>query len=143
MSFENVKEILCVLIADDSEEDSFFLERALRQSHRVHVIASVRHADETIAYLAGQGAYADRQLWPFPHVLLMDFKATHKGGEVLEWLKNHPETNLKVVQFSGSSVENEINRVKSLGPNALVANMPEHAQLIALVAQLEKFLLNH
>ena len=57
--------------ADDSEEDSFFMERALRQSVRFELVGSVRNGEEAIAYLSGQGQYADRELWPLPQLLLM------------------------------------------------------------------------
>jgi CheY-like chemotaxis protein len=131
-----------VLIADDSEEDSFFMERALRQSTRFHVISSVRNGEEAVAYLSGQGAYADRQLWPFPDVLLMDLKMPRLDGfEVLEWLQKNPRPDLKVVVLSGSSIQKDIEKVKALGADAFFAKTLEHAQLIELVAQLEKFLL--
>jgi CheY-like chemotaxis protein len=143
VSRENLKEKYSVLIVDDSEENSFFMERALRQSIRLRVIGSVRNAEETIAYLSGQGIYADRQLWPFPNVMLLDLKTPgHNSANVPEWLRGHPQPDLKIVVPSGSRIQIEIEKVKALGADAFSANTPQHAKLIELVASLEKFFLS-
>jgi hypothetical protein len=58
-----------VLIADDSEEDSFFLERALRHSTRFELVGSVRNGAEVIAYFSaakrpGSAGVAERAKVP-------------------------------------------------------------------------------
>ncbi|MDB6125767.1 MAG: putative response regulator, CheY [Pedosphaera sp.] len=131
-----------ILIADDSEEDSFFIERALRESTRFQVIGSVRNGEEAIAYLAGQGPYADRQLWPFPHLFLVDLKMPQVDGfKVLEWLRKQNFPSLKVAVLSGSSILADIQKVQSLGVNAFYTKSIEHARLMELVRNLEAFLL--
>jgi CheY-like chemotaxis protein len=132
-----------VLIADDSEEDSFFIERALRRATRFQVIASVRNGEEAIAYLAGGGQYADRQLWPFPDVILMDLKMPLLGGiEVLEWLQRQTFPALKVVVLSGSSVAVDIRELRGLGADAFYTKTAEHDRLMELVGNLEELLLS-
>jgi CheY-like chemotaxis protein len=131
-----------VLITDDSEEDSFFMERALREATRFQVVGSVRDGAEAIAYLSGQGAYADRQLWPFPDVLLMDLKMPRLSGfDVLEWLQEQNFPGLKVVILSGSSVAVDVQRVRSLGADAFYEKNEGHAQLIKLIKGLEDLLM--
>ncbi|MDB6112557.1 MAG: putative response regulator, CheY [Pedosphaera sp.] len=132
-----------VLIADDSEEDSFFIEKALRQSVIFEVVGSVRDGEEAIAYLSGQEQYADRQLWPFPELLLMDLKMPRLNGfEVLEWLRKQSFSGLKVVVLSGSSMAEDIQKVQSLGAVAFYTKSAQHAKLVELVRSLEGFLLN-
>lgn len=131
-----------VLIADDSEEDSFFMERALRESTRFQVIASVRNGEEAVAYLAGSGPYQDRQLWPFPDVILVDLKMPRLDGfQVLEWLQKQDFPSLKVVVLSGASIAEDVQRVRSLGADAFYAKSLQHAKLIELVRNLESFML--
>ena len=130
-----------VLIAVDSEEESFFLERALRLSARFHVIGSVRNGEETIAYLSGDGAYADRQLWPFPNVLLMDFNDAAAVNSVAEWRRGQTNLDLKEVDLSRSAIKEDIQRIKALGAEAFSQNTAEHAQLLQLVSRLEELLL--
>jgi CheY-like chemotaxis protein len=131
-----------VLLADDSEEDSFFMERALRQARRFAVVGSVRNGEEAIAYLSGQGLYADRQLWPFPDVLLMDMKMPRVNGfKVLEWLQQQSFPGLKVVILSGSSVAMDVQRVKTMGADAFYAKTAQHAELLKLIEGLEELLM--
>jgi CheY-like chemotaxis protein len=132
-----------VLIADDSEEDSFFLERALRHSTRFELVGSVRNGEEVIAYFSGDGQYADRQLWPLPDLLLMDLKMPLRSGlEVLEWLKGQSFANLKVVVLTGSSVAQDMEKVRSLGADAFYTKSAQHAKLIEMVKGLEEFVVS-
>ena len=138
---EKINDKSLVLIANDSEEDSFFLERALRQSARFHVVGSVRNSGETIAYLCEKGPYADRQLWPFPSVLLMDFHSAADRHEVMAWLKQQPGLHLKGTDLSGSPLKQDTRKVKELGAEAFSPNTSQHAELLRLVACLEELLL--
>lgn len=129
-----------VLIADDSEEDSFFLERALRHSKRFELVGSVRNGEEVIAYFLGEGQYADRQLWPVPDLLMIDLKMPRRSGlEVLEWLQGQNFPNLKVVVLTGSSVAQDIEKVRSLGAGAFYTKSLQHGKLIEMVKKLEEF----
>ena len=130
-----------VLIVIDSEEESFFLERALRLSARFHVIGSVRNGGEAIAYLSGEGAYADRQLWPFPNVLLMDFNDAAGASRVTEWRRGQANSELKGVDLSGTAIKEDIQRITALGAEVFSQNTAEHAQLLQLVSRLEELLL--
>lgn len=119
------------------------MERALRQSKRFHVIGSVRNAEEAVAYLSGEGGYGDRQLWPFPDLLLMDLKApSQAGGEVAKWLLEHPRPALKVVHLPSAGMGMEIQTVKALGTEAFQQHTLQNAKLLQLVERLENFLLS-
>ncbi|WP_050785932.1 response regulator [Pedosphaera parvula] len=142
MSLKVIKKY-SVLIADDSEEDSFFMERALRESTRFQVVGSVRDGEEAVAYLGGTGTYSDRQLWPFPDLVLIDLKMPRLDGfQVLEWLQKQNFSSLKAVVLSGASIAGDIQRVRSLGADAFYAKTLQHARLIELVKNLEAFLLD-
>ncbi len=131
-----------VLIADDSEDDSFFFERALRQSRRFTVVGSVRNGEEIIAYLTGQGQYADRQLWPMPDVLMMDLIMPRLSGTaVLEWLHTHQIPGMKTVIISGSALAQDIQRVKELGAAAFYSKSAQHEKLLEMVRNLEEFVM--
>jgi CheY-like chemotaxis protein len=131
-----------VLIADDSEDDSFFLERVLRESSRFQVVGSVRNGNEAIAYLSGEGQYADRQLWPFPDLLLLDLKMPLMDGfKVLEWRQGRTLPEMKIVILSGSSIAADIRRIQQLGADAFYVKTTEYEQMIEMVRNLEKVLL--
>ena len=54
------KKTYSVLMADDSEDDRFFLRRAMDDCERFTPVAEVQDGAEAIAYLKGEGEFADR-----------------------------------------------------------------------------------
>src|SRR5579863_6350591 len=94
-----------VLIADDSEVERFLLKRALQNgAPRLEVISELETGDEVIAYLAGDGPFADRAQHPLPQLVFLDLRMPRKGGlEVLEWLRNRPKGDFKVAVLADSS----------------------------------------
>jgi CheY-like chemotaxis protein len=131
-----------VLIADDSEDDRFFIERALRYSTRLQLVGAVADGAEAIKYLDGQGVYGDRQLWPFPDLFLLDLKMPLKTGfEVLEWLQKQDFPQFKVVVLSNSALEPDIARVRTLGVEAFHTKSEKFTELLDVVKSLENYLL--
>src|SRR5258708_5161601 len=61
-----------ILVADDSEEDRFFLGVALRGRPRFFIVAEVENGDQVVSYLSGNGEYGDRKKHLFPDVLFLD-----------------------------------------------------------------------
>ena len=58
-----------ILLADDSENDAFLLQRALGECDIVNPIQWVKDGTQAIAYLTGEGRYADRLTFPFPELI--------------------------------------------------------------------------
>lgn len=80
-----------VLIADDSETDIFFLLRAFSASNVKNPVYAVRSGAEAIQYLDGSGGYANRALFPFPKIVLLDLKMPSPDGyDVLRWKSGQP-----------------------------------------------------
>jgi CheY-like chemotaxis protein len=131
-----------VLVADDSEDDRFFIERALRYSTRLQLVGAVPDGAEAIKYLDGQGVYGDRQLWPFPNLFLLDLKMPLKTGfEVLEWLQKQDFPQFKVVVLSNSALEQDITRVRNLGVEAFHTKSEKFTELLEVIKSLENYLL--
>jgi CheY-like chemotaxis protein len=131
-----------VLIADDSTENRFFIERALCYSSRLQVVGSVRNGTEVIQYLTGQDRFSDRKLWPIPDLLLLDITTPRTGGfEVLEWLQARKIPGLRVVVLSRSCLEKDIADARRTGINAFFTDNEDFGRLFELVRSLENFLL--
>ena len=106
-----------ILVADDDQNDVFFLRRAFQKSGVNNAVIHVSDGQEAIDYLLGEANYRDRARYPVPALLLLDLKMPKVDGfDVLTWLKTRPEfEGLPVVVLSSSSREDDIQRARTLG----------------------------
>ena len=56
------------LVAEDDENDVFFLQRAFKQAKVENPLNVVRDGQEAIEYLSGEGKFSDRNLYPLPNL---------------------------------------------------------------------------
>lgn len=109
---------LNVLGVDDSNDDLFFLERALSKRADLRLVATAADGEEAIAYLRGEGKFSDRTRWPAPDLMLLDLKMPERDGfAVLEWLRANPQTKLRVFVFTSSLSAADRSRALELGAN--------------------------
>src|SRR6478736_273112 len=127
-----------VLVADDSSEDRFFIERGLKRSPSLHQVGVVGDGQMVQDYLSGRGEYADRARYPFPDLLLLDIDMPHVNGlEVLVWLKTQNFPFLRVVMLSGSLDSANIARALELGADYCQAKNVDRGMMEALMRRLE------
>lgn len=111
-----------VLYAEDDENYSLLMECAFKKGGFQHRLRHVKDGVEAIAYLRGEGKYADRSQSPFPRLVLLDLKMPRAGGfEVLEWIRrcsDHP--HLPVVVLTCSDGVKDIRRAYELGANSFL-----------------------
>ena len=126
-----------VLIADDSEEDRFFLRTALeRNAPCLNIIGQLRDGVEVVDYLSGENVYSDRKRFPLPHLLILDSRMPRMDGiEVLKWLRLHPFADLKVAVLAGSSGSNLEFKAKALGADFFFSKIASLKEL-AVVAKI-------
>jgi CheY-like chemotaxis protein len=125
-----------VLLADDSEDDGLLLELAFGRLDRLHLLARMGDGEQTIAYLNGDGKYADRRKYPFPDLLLLDLKMPRMDGfQVLEWLQAHPFPELVVSVLSGSDSTADASQALEMGAHLFqTKELGNHRQLASLKA---------
>ena len=126
---------LTILIAEDSEDDALFLERAFRKIGMTNAVRILTDGQEVLDYLRGDGKYQDRQQFPFPSVLFTDIKMPRVNGfEVLQWLRDHPESKvIPTLMFSSSAQPEDVERAYRLGANAYLvkpASLPELEEMM-------------
>lgn len=112
---------LRVLLVDDDMDERFLsrlaLEKALARLSSVHVVQS---GNEAIAYMIGEGKYADRSTYPFPSLIITDLKMRDGDGlNVMEFLQKNPAWNVVPrLIFSNSSDEDDVRTAFMLGASA-------------------------
>jgi CheY-like chemotaxis protein len=127
-----------ILVADDDENDIFFLCRALERAGLRNPLIITHDGQEVIDYLGGAAPYADRARHPLPGLLLLDLKMPRMNGfEVLAWMEAHPEFNeLPVVVFSSSSQEEDIRKARQLGADEYQIKPSDFYKLVQLVQEI-------
>ena len=95
-------------------------------------------ASEAVAYLGGEGDYADREEYPFPDLVLLDLKMPRLDGfEVLQWIRTNPVTKtLPVVVLAGSSFRADVRRALELGANSYAVKPAKFEELQVLIDQI-------
>jgi CheY-like chemotaxis protein len=134
MSFD----ALPILLAEDNEDDVFILRRALRQAEVKNPVQVAGDGQELADYLAGEGAFADRQKHPLPFLLLLDLKIPLQSGlEVLAWMRQQPNLQRIVVVVLTSSAEpRDLKTARELGARFYLVKPPKAETLSAIMAVL-------
>src|SRR5688572_770867 len=80
-----------ILVADDDAEDAGAILCVLQKAGLANPVVTVRDGEEAVAYLKGEGQFADRERFPLPGVLFLDLRMPRRNGlEVLDWLVLQP-----------------------------------------------------
>jgi CheY-like chemotaxis protein len=109
-----------IMIVDDQAFDLFLIERAFRDIGVSDPIHKVAGGEEAIAYMMGEGKYADRSRYAYPTFITIDLKmAGTDGFGVLEHLKRNPAwAIIPTVILSASSDPDDIKKAYMLGASS-------------------------
>lgn len=112
----------CILYVEDDLNDVFFLQHAFAAANIANSLQIVKDGQEAIDYLTGVGQFADRQKFPLPHLVLLDFQLPHRSGlEILVWLKTQPALRtLPVIMLTSAANPRYTDKATALGANACV-----------------------
>ncbi len=130
-----------ILIVEDDPNDVLLLQRAFKKANIVVPLQTVGHGDDAVAYLAGDGQYADREQYPAPILVLLDLKLPRRSGlEVLEWIRAQSGLRrLPVVVLTSSKEADDINKAYDLGANSYLVKPVGFDSLLALVKSLQMY----
>ena len=109
-----------ILVVDDDANDLTFIERAFRAIGVKDPIHTIHGGREAIAYMKGEGKYADRAVYAYPTFITTDLKMPEADGfAVLEHLKNNPEwAVIPTVVLTSSSDLDDIKKAYMLGASS-------------------------
>ena len=83
---------MTILLVEDEPDDVQLIRENIEQSEPPPQVRVVENGEEAVAYLSGQGRFADRTAYPQPFLVLLDLKMPGMGGfGVLRWLREHQD----------------------------------------------------
>ena len=109
-----------ILIVDDEPNDLILIERGFRAIGVKDPIHTVTGAQEAIAYMMGEGKFADRTTYAYPTFITIDLKMPGADGfAVLEHIKNNPEwAIIPTVILTSSEDLDDIKKAYMLGASS-------------------------
>ena len=119
-----------ILLVEDNPDDEALTLRALKKNKVANRVIVARDGEEALDYLFGAGAYAARDLWDTPTLVLLDLKLPKVDGlEVLRRLRADEHTRFTPVVILNSSKE-EVDRLQGykLGVNSYVVKPVDFSQ---------------
>ncbi len=127
--------MVTVLHVDDDPNDTELLRAAVRKAEVDFILHNVEDAEHAIAYLSGQGIYADRKRYHLPGLILLDLKMPRVTGfEVLKWIREHPGlAGIPVVVLSGSELQDDIHQAYASGANSYLVKPLGFEALVQMV----------
>jgi CheY-like chemotaxis protein len=128
-----------VLHVDDDPNDTELLRAAVRKAGLQIILHNAEDAEQAIAYLSGEGIYADRNICCLPRLVLLDLKMPRIAGfEVLKWIRGHPQFHeLPVVVLSGSELQDDIRLAYASGANLYLVKPLGFEALVQMVRELD------
>lgn len=122
-------------MVDDSKDDVALVQAILEKSGYSQFFQAAAEGEAAIAYLLGQGKFADRKSFPFPNALLIDLKTAGLDGfGLLRWFKEHPDYKVfPTIVLASAFLESDVSEVYALGASAFVARPSGLDELIDLV----------
>jgi CheY-like chemotaxis protein len=111
-----------ILLAEDREDDILLVRRSFAKAYISNPLQVVRDGVELVAYLEGEGKFANRDEYPLPDLVLLDLKMPRMDGfEVLRWIRQHPTLRaLPVVVLTSSEHMRDVNVAYQLGANSFL-----------------------
>ncbi len=104
-----------ILLVEDNLDHAELVIRSFQEHRIANQIHHVSNGEEALEYLFRQGAYADPNKSPRPHVILLDLRLPRIDGlEILETIKSSPEIkNIPIVVLTTSQAEQDVAKAYS------------------------------
>src|SRR5205807_4951704 len=121
--------------------DVFMITHAFERGCISNPLRVVRDGEEAIAYLNGEGPFADRVAYPVPGLILLDLELPRVNGfEVLRWIRRQPHLEaVRVVVLTASSNVRDVSLAYQLGACSFLVKSVDFQQLVALGRTLTTF----
>jgi two-component system response regulator len=127
-----------ILVVEDNPQDATMTVRALKKHNVSNTVVVARDGVEALDYLYGTGAYAGRDPFDPPQVVLLDLKLPKVDGmQVLKRIRSEPATKtLPVVILTSSDEQRDLVESYEHGVNSYVRKPVDFAEFSDAVSHL-------
>ncbi len=130
-----------LLIVDDDQDARFLAQRTFESLATRYKVQLASNGDEAIAYLKGEGKFADRKKFEFPSYIVTDLQMEPGDGfTLLEFLKNNPALSvIPVVMLSSSEDADDIRQAYLLGASSFLVKPATLSGLKTLLRKVHEY----
>jgi CheY-like chemotaxis protein len=130
-----------ILLVDDDENDALLARMAFEKSGVTNPIHWAKDGAEAVAYLQGDGIYADRRLHPFPELMILDLKMPRMTGlELLEWIGQRPHYRvIPTIVMTSSRLQHDIEKAYHLGANTYMVKPSSFEELVIMAKRAHEY----
>lgn len=130
----NREERALFLLVEDNENDVLLIRRAFLKGNILNPMHVTRSGEEALAYLKGEGPYANRLEYPVPELVLLDLKMPGMDGfAVLRWIRAQPSLKaLRVVVLTSSSHIKDVNLAYQEGANSFLVKPVDFERFVEI-----------
>ena len=130
-----------ILCADDDPDDRLLLRDALDEVGFAHDLRFVEDGEQLMAYLRGEGDFADPAHSPAPDLLLLDLNMPRMDGrEALLRIRGDAELRtLPIVVLSTADSAEDIHTAYSAGANSFVVKPASFEELVRVMRSVEQY----
>lgn len=123
------------MIVENDLNDALLIQRAFKKVPDCGTLSLCRNTSEARAYLKGAGMYINREQYPFPDVVVSDFRMPGGTGvELVQWIREQPTlTDLPVVILTGSASPNEMQGASAAGATHVLRKPLDLDDLISML----------
>jgi CheY-like chemotaxis protein len=131
---------IVILHVDDSPSDRLLFRAVLDQIGLGASLQSLEDGAEALAYLSGEGKFADRNLYPWPSVIITDLQMPVIDGlALLGMLKANPKwATIPAIVLSSSEDPEHRRLAASLGANSYLIKPSSFRDLFKIVEMASK-----
>jgi two-component system response regulator len=127
-----------ILVVDDSPEEHALLAHGLRSVESMKLIGFVHDGFEAVCYLRGSGQFKDRELFPFPDLLLLDFNMPRLNGmDVLRFLRRRTRRP-HVILWSNTLDQLNVPLALRLGADMVCRKPSDKSELMKIMDGIER-----
>lgn len=129
---------LHILLVEDNPDHAELVRRNLESFSAPSHLHHVEDGEAAIAYIFGQGVYADRAQFPAPDLVLLDLRLPRMDGlEVLRLVKSHPTLHrTPVVVLTTSDADRDVAMACEFHANSFVTKPVDFRRLSSLLKDL-------